>query len=980
MCGIAGIYAYRSAAPAADRAELLRIRDRMSSRGPDGVGEWVSGDGRIGLGHLRLSIIDLTDRGAQPMFSADRRLAITFNGEIYNYKALRAELEAQGRVFQTDSDTEVLLQLYEVKGAAMVHDLRGMFAFGLWDARKRGLLLARDAYGIKPLYFADEGGTIRFASQVKALLAGGAVSRDPDSAGWVGFHLLGSVPEPFTTYRAIRSLPAGSTMWIDEAAAREPESFFNIAQAYVDAQGKAPLLAPSDLQSHLRAALLDSVQAHMVADVPVGIFLSAGIDSGSLLGLMRDAGQQEIQAITLGYSEFRDLPEDETLLAARCARHYGSRHSVRIVTEDEFREDLPRFFEAMDQPSIDGINTWFVSKAAHEHGLKAAISGLGGDELFGGYPSFVDVPRWVRMWGGLARTKWAGETFRLFAEVSGLTSLINPKAGGMLAYGGTYPGAYFLRRGVFLPRELSRVMDPAIVREGLQRLQPVKHVAGALQPEPAEPFAKVAALEAALYMRNQLLRDADWASMAHSLEVRVPLVDSQLLREIAPWSSMLAEAGKRLLAGCPTRPLPGVIVERAKTGFTTPFADWLQRDPRLQSWRKLPELNRPRCPWARRWAYQLGSSSGALARLPEPVKWDSSPGSAAGPQHAKQETVLIFRIGSLGDTIVALPCFHLVARAFPRARRVLVTDIPGSAKVAPVESVLGKGDLIHDVIYFPPPPRRVADILELRRRVRETGATTIVHISDRKLWGVIRDRLFFVGSGIKEIIGAPVAGDIRELRVDPRSGDSEYEAERLARCIERLGPIDLEDPRQWDLQLTSRERQTADKLLAPLRGKRFIAANMSAKIPAKDWGQGNWTELLMRLAPELPDVGLVFVGVESEAARSAVLAKLWHGPTMNLCGRLTPRETAAAMENADLFVGHDSGPLHLAAAVQVPCVGIYGHYNKPKRWHPMGERHVIIHRAVDVRSISPDEVGAAVLRKMAAFTPTSRSAILMAPS
>ena len=210
MCGILGIYAHHQGAPNIDRGELRRIRDHMRARGPDGKGEWFSDDQRVALGHRRLSIIDLSQRAAQPMTSADGKLVITFNGEIYNYRALRQTLESQGRVFRSDSDTEVLLHLYAEKGEAMVHDLRGMFAFGLWDAEKRALFLARDPYGIKPLYYAADARTMRFASQVKALRAGGGISNESDPAGIVGFYLFGSVPEPYTLYRAIRSVPAGA--------------------------------------------------------------------------------------------------------------------------------------------------------------------------------------------------------------------------------------------------------------------------------------------------------------------------------------------------------------------------------------------------------------------------------------------------------------------------------------------------------------------------------------------------------------------------------------------------------------------------------------------------------------------------------------------------------------------------------------------------------------------------------------------------
>src|SRR5258705_4329086 len=344
------------------------------------------------------------------MVSEDGRLAVTFNGEIYNYPALRAELASSGVRFRTTSDTEMLLHLYARLGEAMVHRLRGMFAFAIWDGVRQGLFLARDPYGIKPLYTANDGWTFRFASQVKALLAGERVSRDPEPAGIVGFHLFGSVPEPFTLYREIRSLPAGHTQWIDAVGPREPKSFANLAALL--AQGAFAPAPAAELSERVRKGVADSVRIHLLADVEVGVFLSAGIDSGALLGLMREAGQREIRAITLAFEEFRGTDEDEAPLAARVADCYGAYHIVRRVGQSEFLSDLPAILEAMDQPSIDGINTWFVSKAAREAGLKVAISGLGGDELLAGYGSFSDLPRWRRRFGPFAAIPGVGRLAR----------------------------------------------------------------------------------------------------------------------------------------------------------------------------------------------------------------------------------------------------------------------------------------------------------------------------------------------------------------------------------------------------------------------------------------------------------------------------------------------------------------------------------------------------------------------------------------
>ena len=550
----------------------------MVLRGPDGGNSWVSSDGRVGLAHRRLSIIDLSAAGSQPMVSTCGRFVVTFNGEIYNYRALRQRLESHGHVFLSSSDTEVLLHLYAQKGAAMVEELRGMFAFAIFDREHGTVLLGRDPYGIKPLYYADDGRTLRFASQVKALLSGGAIRTDLDPGGVAGFYLFGSVPEPLTVFAAIKPLPAGATLLIGPGGPGEVRSYFKIADAYRAAEDMAESSKPC-LES-IRSAVSDSVRHHLVADVPVGAFLSAGIDLGALVGLMRDAGQCEIKTVTLGFTEFANTSQDETPLAQEVAQRYGTSHTTRFVTQREFEDDFPRILAAMDQPSIDGVNTWFVSKAAHELGLKVAISGLGGDELFGGYPSFIGVPRLASL------LRWPGQlplipraSRQLASALLWAKPRVSQKWAGLLEYGGSIEGAYLLRRGLFMPWELPQLMGRDMAFEGLRRLQPLQHLSRGLEPRPRSEFAKLAILELAFYMRNQLLRDTDWASMAHSLEVRVPLVDRTLLEACAPHTlgySRSATSCKALLALSPKLPLPESVIFRAKTGFTTPIGHWLR--------------------------------------------------------------------------------------------------------------------------------------------------------------------------------------------------------------------------------------------------------------------------------------------------------------------------------------------------------------------------------------------------------------------
>lgn len=572
MCGINGIYAYNASASLPEQRELVATRDAMTRRGPDGSGEWWSTDKRLGLGHRRLSIIDLSDRASQPMVSEDGRYTIVFNGEIYNYKNLRSKLEAGGAIFRSSSDTEVLLNLYAMCGPSIVDQIRGMYAFAIWDNVTRQLFLARDPYGIKPLYIADDGSTLRFASQVKALLAGGKVSSKSDPAGVTGFCLFGHLPEPFTMYRSVRCFPAGhSQLWNESGPISPPQEFGSISRAI-----SAGPIHEFDADRILNDALLDSVAAHLVADVEVGLFLSAGIDSGALLGLMKDVGQSQIRTITLGFREFDGEFVDEVQVSRLTAKHYGVDHIVRYVDKEEFREDIPEILSAMDQPSIDGVNTWFVAKAANEQGIKVAISGVGGDELFGGYDSFRRIPAWVRAFKWSSYVPALGTILRMVG--TGLAPGIakqNPKLFGLLELGGTYPGAYLLRRGLFAPYELKGLLGPELAEAGIAELAPLSLIGDALGSDPKTSFQSVAALESGLYLRNQLLRDSDWAGMAHSLEIRTPLVDYTLLQSITSAQNLVRAKGKKCLAMAPKTPLPIEVLHRSKTGFTVPTHAWL---------------------------------------------------------------------------------------------------------------------------------------------------------------------------------------------------------------------------------------------------------------------------------------------------------------------------------------------------------------------------------------------------------------------
>jgi len=577
MCGINGILALADSAEPVSKEELLRTREYMASRGPDAAGEWFSLNGRIGLGHRRLAIIDLSASAQQPMSWANGRYWIVFNGEIYNYQELKKGLEKDGFTFQTHSDTEVVLALYAHFGSEMLTQLRGMFALAIWDETHKSLLLARDPFGIKPLYYSLDGNYLRFASQVKALEAGGGISMAPSAAGVVSFLLWGSVSEPHTIRQAVRALPAGHYLAIERGRVGTPSKYHTSE------------ITPEISSASVADAVRDSVKAHLVSDVPIAVFLSAGLDSALLASLASQFLPDTLTTITVRFNTFINTPWDEGPLAERIASQLGTRHIERTIGVDDFPNLWCDVLQAMDQPSIDGFNTYIVSRIAHDMHFKVVLSGLGGDELFGGYGSFHQVPQLVD-WGGRL-----GAVPMLQRWGPWLAKKIRPgqpKLTGLVKYARDLPGAYYLWRGLYLPEELPSLIGDDCAKEGLSAYNPIIDVARHLQTgsslNPGCSWGEVQAMETGQYMRNQLLRDADWASMANSLELRVPLVDPRLAATMAFHHHEPARThGKVAIVRAIAPKLPPTIWERPKSGFFIPVTDWLpapQRSSLSRSW------------------------------------------------------------------------------------------------------------------------------------------------------------------------------------------------------------------------------------------------------------------------------------------------------------------------------------------------------------------------------------------------------------
>lgn len=321
------------------------------------------------------------------------------------------------------------------------------------------------------------------------------------------------------------------------------------------------------------------------------------------------------------------------------------------------------------------------------------------------------------------------------------------------------------------------------------------------------------------------------------------------------------------------------------------------------------------------------------------------------------ETILIHRLGSLGDTVVALPCFHKVARVFPNTRRLVVTNFPVSHKAAPLEQILGGSGLIDGTLSYQAGVRNIGALLELARTIRKTGARTLVYFpASRPRLSVWRDFLFFRLSGIRKFIGMSSSPEHNRVRVDPRTGLLEREVERLVRGLSELGPIDLNDPKMWDLHFSDEEVAKADRLLAPLAGLKFVVVNVGGKASSKDWGDANWRQALAAVSAENTGLAAVFVGSADESARCEELAKIWQGPVLNAAGVLTPRECGAVLDRAVAFVGHDSGPMHLAASRGTRCVALFGSNNRPNQWHPWGRHHRVLHDVMGLENIRPAEV------------------------
>ena len=577
MCGIAGIIGIESR----DGGEGI-LRSMLGSivhRGPDEEG--ILAAPRAAVGTRRLSIIDLPG-GSQPVWNEDRTLAVVFNGEIYNFRALRAELEALGHRFRTLSDTEVIVHAYETWRDDCLRHLQGMFAFAVVElpngpsSAPGRIFLARDRLGIKPLYYAIANGNFCFASEVKALLATGLVQPSLSSDAVASYLLFGAVAEPATIFDGVFSLPPGHSLSIDPAnpaQVQEPKSYW-------DAQclREQPQHSDASPAERTRALLQSAAESHLVADVPVGVFLSSGIDSTAIAALASRA-QSGIHTFTVAFPE-AEFNEAET--ARRTAKHLGTDHREIAVSSAEMLSRLEEAIAAFDQPTTDGVNTYFVSWAARQAGLKVALSGLGSDELFGGYTSFRATLELTRV-ANLAR--FVPRQLRSFAatrianaESSRFSGDALRKVSAACADPDSLPHPYFFTRLLFRPQTVASLLHDG--DRPWEAMCWLPWLASAVrESESRDAFTAVSWLELRSYLLNMLLRDTDAMSMAHSLEVRVPFLDLSLVEYVLSLPASVKSSPKQpksLLINAARDILPPEIIAQPKRTFTFPWEVWLR--------------------------------------------------------------------------------------------------------------------------------------------------------------------------------------------------------------------------------------------------------------------------------------------------------------------------------------------------------------------------------------------------------------------
>ena len=571
MCGISGIYNYFDNNINSKKI-IEKIVKIQNSRGPDANNIWISDCKKITFGHNRLSIIDLSDLAKQPFVSKDKNFIITFNGEIYNYKEIKEELTHNNITFKSNSDTEVIIEAYKYWGLESLKKFRGMFSFGLWDIQKRKLLLARDPLGIKPLYYINKNNVIYFASQIKSLLSIDGINFKKNETSIVSFYIWGNVQDPFTLYSDINSVEKGTCKIINESGTEETFVYDNLKDLFLNSE---PITFNNkiDETDYLKSIVDETVKSHQVADVPVEFLLSSGIDSSILVASTNNEDKKNCSSLTLDFN-IGNI-DDETYLAKKTAKKNNILHKIKKLRSDEVEFVIEDFFNNMDSPTNDGLNNFIISYLAKKDNTKVLISGVGGDELFSGYPSFKKIPQMINILKYFPDFNFINDLLK--NKIQNLfKKKLNTKYLSIFKYGRKLNTAFLLQRSLFLPEELDHFLQPNIIKNGLEELNAIDNTSQDIK-DIKDKKLSIMYLEIKYYLCSKLLRDIDWASMAHSIEMRTPFVDIFFYRKLIPLIKSNLKIDKTNLLNCYKDILPEELYKRKKTGFSIPHKFFLEK-------------------------------------------------------------------------------------------------------------------------------------------------------------------------------------------------------------------------------------------------------------------------------------------------------------------------------------------------------------------------------------------------------------------
>jgi len=572
MCGISGIYNCLSKDINSKKIieKIIKLQDK---RGPDGNGIWQSKCKKTTLGHNRLSIIDLTEKARQPFVSKNTNLVITFNGEIYNYKEIRKELSQNHIEFKSNSDTEVILESYKFWGIKFLNKLRGMFSFALWDDLEKKLILARDPFGIKPIYYFKNNGIFYFASQVKSLLSIEDIKFKFSNAGLVSYYLWGNVQEPYTLYDNIKSLKKGTCLIIDKDNNEKIIDYANIKNLILNSE-KISFKDENEKLSYLKNIIEETVNYHHVSDVTRTLLLSSGVDSNIILGAMNEESKKNCSALTLDFKYTGK--QNEVILAKESADINRIQHVISEIKNNEFVTLVENFYKDMDSPTNDGFNNYLISYLAKKNNSKIIISGIGGDEFFFGYPSFKIVPKINTNLKYLPKLNFINSFLKKNIYSFLKKNKLKTKYSGILEYGREVNSAFMLVRSLFLPFEIKELISQQQFEEGYEELNFMNSSYNEIK-EIGDTRLAIMYLEIKYYLCSKLLKDSDWASMSHSVELRTPFVDWFFFKKLIPLIKLDKNFSKSTTISSFKEKLPRNLKNRKKTGFVIPHHDYLKK-------------------------------------------------------------------------------------------------------------------------------------------------------------------------------------------------------------------------------------------------------------------------------------------------------------------------------------------------------------------------------------------------------------------